>query len=181
VSRTCLRSDLWLSRLHSCPAIASGVARHLPAGGRLGHRTLAFCGRALRLPADSFLMRRLATRPVRPGLKGAFLGILLLDAGRPGPRGGGGLVALRSPPYPPPPPPPPPRSTFSEVSLRLMWSCGPMALSPLLWAPEVRVYMRSARHARPPPRCPAWLALSFLASRLSPLHWCMAWNGVTPI
>jgi len=55
--------------------------------------------------------------------------------------------------------------------------CGPVALSPLLWAPGVRVSVRSAGGARPS-RCPARLALS---SQLRPLHWYMAWNGVTPI
>jgi len=30
-------------------------------------------------------------------------------------------------------------------------------------------------------RCPTQLALSPLAFQLSPLHWYMAWNGVTPI
>jgi len=32
--------------------------------------------------------------------------------------------------------------------------------------------------AHPPPHCPTQLDLSRLASQLSPVHWCMAWNGV---
>jgi len=54
-------------------------------------------------------------------------------------------------------------------------------VSPLLWAPEVQVSMRSAENAHPPPHCPTQLALSPLSSQLSPLHWYMAWNGVTSI
>jgi len=56
-----------------------------------------------------------------------------------------------------------------------------MALSPFLWAPEVQVSMRSAEDAHPPLHCPTELALSPLASQLSPLHRYMVWNGVTPI
>jgi len=52
-----------------------------------------------------------------------------------------------------------------------------MALSPLHWVPEVQVSMRSAEDAHPPTQ----LALSPLASQLNPLHWYMAWNGVTTI
>jgi len=56
-----------------------------------------------------------------------------------------------------------------------------MALSPLLWVPEVQVPKRSAKHAHHPPRCSTQLALFPLTSQLSPLHWYMAWNGVTSI
>jgi len=56
-----------------------------------------------------------------------------------------------------------------------------MALTPLLWAPEVQVSMRSAEDAHLLPDCPTQLALSPLVSQLSPLHCYMAWNGVTPI
>jgi len=45
----------------------------------------------------------------------------------------------------------------------------------------VQESMRSAEDAYPPPHCPTQLVLSPLASQLSPLHWYMAWNGVTPI
>jgi len=41
--------------------------------------------------------------------------------------------------------------------------------------------MRSAEDAHLPPHCPIQLALSPLDSQLSPLHWYVAWNGVTPI
>jgi len=68
--------------------------------------------------------------------------------------------------------------TFFEISPHLM-PYGPMALSPLLWAPEVQASKRSAEDAAP--RCPIQLALSHLASQQSTLHWYMAWNGVTPI
>jgi len=52
-----------------------------------------------------------------------------------------------------------------------------MALDPLLWAPEVQMYNRPAEDAYPP-RCPTQLALSPLASQLSPLHWYMAWKYI---
>jgi len=45
----------------------------------------------------------------------------------------------------------------------------------LLWVPEVQVSMWSAEDAHPPTP----LAMSPLASQLSPLHWYMAWNGIT--
>jgi len=51
----------------------------------------------------------------------------------------------------------------------------------LLWVLEVQLFMRSAEEAHLPPHCPTQLALSPLASQLSPLHWYMAWNGVTLI
>jgi len=70
---------------------------------------------------------------------------------------------------------------FLEVSPHLMQSYGSMALSPLFWMLEVQVSKQSAEDAYPPPCCPNQLALSSLASQLSPLHWYMAWNGVTPI
>jgi len=41
--------------------------------------------------------------------------------------------------------------------------------------------IRAVSVAHPLPHCPTQLALSPLASRLNPLHWCMAWNGVTPV
>jgi len=41
--------------------------------------------------------------------------------------------------------------------------------------------MWSAEDAHPSPHCHTQLVLSPLASQLSPLHWYMAWNGVTPI
>jgi len=41
--------------------------------------------------------------------------------------------------------------------------------------------MWSVKDAHLPPYCPTQLALSPLASQLSPLHWYMAWNGVTHI
>jgi len=41
--------------------------------------------------------------------------------------------------------------------------------------------MQSAEDAHPPPHCPTQLALTPLASQLRPLHWYMAWNGITPI
>jgi len=41
--------------------------------------------------------------------------------------------------------------------------------------------MRPAKDAYPPPHYPNQPALSPLASQLSPLHWYMTWNGVTPI
>jgi len=46
---------------------------------------------------------------------------------------------------------------------------------------EVQVSTRPAKDAYPPLHCPTQLALSLLAFRPSPLHWYMAWNGVTPI
>jgi len=49
-----------------------------------------------------------------------------------------------------------------------------MALSLLLWVPEVQVSIRPAEDVHPPPYCPTQLALSPLASQLSPLHWYMA-------
>jgi len=56
-----------------------------------------------------------------------------------------------------------------------------MALSPLLWVPEVQVSKRPTKDAHPALRCPTQLALSPLASQLSPLLWYMAWIGVVPI
>jgi len=56
-----------------------------------------------------------------------------------------------------------------------------MALSPLLWVPETQVFMRLAEDAYPPLLCRIQLAQSFPASQLSSSHWCIAWNGITPI
>jgi len=64
VLQKCLQSNLWLSRLHSCPAVTTGIA-HPPLEVALNHWALAFCERALRLPTDGFPLQRLASRPVR--------------------------------------------------------------------------------------------------------------------
>jgi len=49
-----------------------------------------------------------------------------------------------------------------------------MAPSSLLWVPVVQVRRRSVEDALPPLCCPNQLALSLLASQLSPLHWYKA-------
>jgi len=41
--------------------------------------------------------------------------------------------------------------------------------------------MWPAEDSHLPERSPTQLALSLLASQLNPLHWYMAWNGVTPM
>jgi len=119
-----------------------------------------------------------------------LLAILLLSTEKAGPRRGAGLVPVRSPLGPPgfavaafvegysrsDPGRSILRSAFSEVSPQLVWSYGPVALSPLLWVPEVQVSIRSAEDTRPPP-----LTLSPLASQRSPLQWYMAWNAVASI
>jgi len=60
------------------------------------------------------------------------------------------------------------RCDRADFLRRLPMSYGSIALSLLLW---VQVSKRPAEDA-PSLRCP---------TQLTPLHWCMAWNGVTPI
>jgi len=50
-----------------------------------------------------------------------------------------------------------------------------MALSPLVWVPEVQVSKRLAEDAYSPLRCPTQLAQSAESVAL-----VQAWNGVTP-
>jgi len=71
--------------------------------------------------------------------------------------------------------------TFLEAPPHQMYLYGPMALSPLLWELEMQVSKRPAKDAHPPLCYLTHLAQSPLASQLSPLHWYMAWNGVTTI
>jgi len=68
VSHKCLQSNLWLSRLNSCPAAASRIA-HSPLEIMLNHQALAFYERALHFLTDNFPLQQLASRSVQLRLK----------------------------------------------------------------------------------------------------------------
>jgi len=83
LSQKRLQSNIWMSRLHSSPAVATRIAHPPPPLIiTLNHQALAFYKRALRLSADNFFLQQLASRPVQPRTQikeNTLLAILLLN------------------------------------------------------------------------------------------------------